>query len=263
MSRTPAGAKPMAEEDKQLALISPQSVMQPECEALSPGLKKLLTQGDDSGGACRLIALNRTLRAECERMLPMLEMQKAPAERADVLEIIARRMVAYGVTENLAFQHGVRWDSYVAGLAGMPANAIEDAFDRWDRGEGTGGNMTYAGLPPRPPQLALLAQVGKTEIWTAAYRAKKALDHVEKEAQHFTPEQRAAERQKMIEAGYLNADGSPNLTLSAKAMPEPHRPRHSPSEVAAQLRATDAAARHGGAPISRKHIEPDDVGDVL
>lgn len=249
------------EEDKQLALITPQNAMQRESGELSPGLKKLLTQGEDSGGACRLIALNRTLRAECERMLPVLEEQKAPAERAQALEIIARRMVAYGITENLAYQHGVRWDSYVAGLEGMPAYAIEDAFDRWDRGEGV-TKIEYAGIAPKPPQLAILAQAGKAEIWTAAYRARKALEHVEKTGVEWTPERKAAERQKMLDLGLLNPDGSPNLSLSAKGMPEPHRPRYSPQELAAQLRATDAAARHGGAPISRRHIE-DDVGDVL
>ena len=81
----------------------------------------------------------------------------------------------------------------------------------------------------------------------------------------FTPEQRAAERQKMIEAGYLNPDGTPNLTVSARAMPEAHRPTRSPQEVAASLRASDAHARHGGAPISRHHIEEpaEDIGDVL
>lgn len=256
----------MDEEAKQLALISPQSVMQAGSGLLSPGLKKLLVEGEDSGGACRLIALNRTLRAECERVLPVLEEAKTPALDAQVLEIVARRMVAYGITTNAAYQHGVTWESYLAGLRGMPAYAIEDAFDRWDRGEGTNGNLAFAGLPPKPPQIAILAQAGKTEIWTAAYRARKALDHVEKAAQHFTPEQRAAERQKMIDAGYLNPDGSPNLTPSLKGMPEAPRPRHSPQELAAALRATDAAARHGGAPISRRHIEPppvDDVGDVL
>lgn len=246
-------------------LITPPSGTRTGSGLLSPGLKKLLTEGADSGGACRLISLNRTLRAECERVLPALEAAKEPATDEQVLEIVARRMVAYGITANLAFSHGVTWESYVSGFGDMPLYAVEDAFDRWDRGEGTNGNLQYAGLPPKPPQLAILAAKGKTELWMAAYRARKALGHIEKTGQDWTPERRAAERQKSIDAGHLNPDGSLRLPPLGRRMPEAPHPTNNPQEVAARLREADGKARHGGAPISQHHIDPpaDDVGDVI
>ncbi len=247
---------------EQQSLITQPSDISRTSPQLSAGLRKLLVEGDDSGGACRLIALNATLRAECQRVLPMLEAAKAPATELQTLEVIARRMVAYGVTSNLAFSHGVTWDSYVGAFEGLPLYAIEDAFDRWDRGEGV-KDIAAAAFPPRPPQLALLAVQAKQEVFTAAYRAKKALAHVEKEGVEWTRERRLAERQKMIDAGYLNPDGSPNITLKSRGMPSAPRPAFSQHELAEQLRRTDAEARRGGAPVSRRHFEAADPGDVI
>lgn len=249
--------------DRQLpALTQQQNATLSASKLCSPGLKKLLIEADDSGGACRIIALNAKLRAECHDLLPMLEAQKAPATAEQTLEVVMRRMVAYGVTANLAFSHGVTWESYVAGLEGLPIHAIEDAFDRWDRGEGV-KDIVAAGFPPRPPQVALLAQQAKQEIFTAAYRARKALDHVEKTGAEWTHERKAAEKAKMIELGYLNPDGTANLNgFSLKGMPQPEKPRWTPHELAERLRQSDAQARQGGAPINRGHIEAD-PGDVI
>lgn len=250
----------MGTEERQLTILpsgTPESTRQ-----LSPGLRKLLTEGDASDGACRIIALNATLRAECQAALPALAAAKEPATEVEALEVISRRMVAYGVTTNLAFSHGVTWDSYVTALEGVPLHAIEDAFDRWDRGEGV-KDIEAAGFPPRPPQIALLAIKAKQDIYTAVYRARKALEHVEKRGIEWTAERKAAERQKMIEAGYLNPDGTPNMSLKARGMPKAPKPSRSQHEIAEELRRTDAQARQGGAPISRAHIEPQDVGDVI
>ncbi len=229
-------------------LITQPSGTRPASALLSPGLKKLLTEGDDAGGACRLIGLNATLRAECERVLPELEAAKVRAEPEAILELVARRMVAYGITANMAYSHGVTWESYVTALEGFPLYAIEAAFDRWDRGEGTKGDVAAAGYPPRPPQLAILAAPGKTELWTAAYRARKALEHVERSGADWTPERKRAERQKMIDLGFLNPDGTPNLQLRPKTVPLAQRPRQSPQEVAERLRSMSGH---------------DDIGDVV
>lgn len=229
-------------------------------ELCSPGLRKLLIEGEDSGGACRLIALNATLRAECQRVLPVLENAKVPATDAEALEIIARRMVAYGITANAAYSHGVTWESYLSALEGLPPHAIEDAFDRWGRGEGV-KDVVAAGFPPRPPQLALLAQTAKREVFSAVYRARKALEHVEKTGVEWTPERKRIEREKMIAAGYLNQDGSPNMgDLKLRGMPEHERPRQSSQEAAEAIRRS-AEARDRGMPVSRRHA--DDVGDVI
>lgn len=215
-------------------LITPSSGTMPAQRLLSPGLKKLLTQGEDSGGACRLIALNATLRGECERALPMLERAKEPAAREEVLEVVARRMVAYGVTTNLAFQNGVTWESYLAGLEDLPLYAIEDAFDRWDRGEGTKGNLAAAGFAPRPAQVAMLAQAAKAEVWMAAYRARKALEHVEKTQGRDVP----PEVRKAVGADLAALAAS---LKGGKGMPNIPRAGSTPQEAARRLR--EAAGR--------------------
>lgn len=249
---------------RQVALIDTSNSRLPTSELWPQGLRKLLLEGEDSGGACRLIAINPTLRRQCEEMLPQLERAKEVATEEEILMLLVRHAPAYGVHAKSPGEWSALFDSYLNILNGLPLYAIEDAFLRWGRGEGH-KDVRMAGFYPKAPQLFLLAEKGKAEVWTAAYRARKALEHVEKTGVEWTPERKAEERQKMIDAGYLNADGSPNLSLGPKGMPEPHRPRLSPQELAAQLRATDAAARHGGAPISRHHIQPpvDDVGDVL
>ena len=205
-----------------------------------------------------MIALNATLRSECERVLPSLDAAKSPATPAEILEVIVRKMPAYGVTAKHANEWGVTFESYLTALDGFPLYAVEDAFARWDRGEGT-KTIEAAGFPPRPPQVALLAQEGKREIFTAAYRARKALLQVEKRGVEWTAERKREERQKMIDQGLLTPEGKPNFTVGAKPMP--NVPRRDPHEVAEQLR--NAEARRMGAPISRSHAEPEDSGEVL
>lgn len=210
----------------------------------------------------RLIALNPTLRAETERLLPVLEEMKQPATRDEIIVIITREMPAWGVSTKHAGEYGVTYASYADALEGLSAYAIEEGVVRWNRGEGH-RDLAMGGFPPRPAQLSILANDAKRELWMAAYRAKLALKHIEDKGTEWTAERKAAERQKMIEAGYLNADGTPNMSLKARGMPEAPKPSRSPHEVAEELRRTDAQARQGGAPISRAHIEPQDVGEVI
>lgn len=259
----------MAEEQQEL--ITQPTELTPGSGPWSKGLGSLLLREDADGrsdarmSAVRLIALNPTLRAETERLLPVLEEMKQPASREEIILIIAREMPAWGVSTKHAGEFGVTYASYADALEGLSAYAIEEGVVRWNRGEGH-KDLAMGGFPPRPAQLSILANDAKRELWMAAYRAKLALQHIEKTWTEWTPERKKAERQKMIEAGYLNPDGTPNMTgHGPKGMPEAARPQRSPQEVAAELRS-HAQARYGGAPISKHHTAPapvDDIGDVI
>lgn len=207
---------------------------------------------DSRRGAIRLIAINPTLRAECERLLPMLEVAKAPASREEIVVVIAREMPAWGVSGKHAAIYGVTYASYADALEGLPLYAIEEGVVRWNRAQGH-EDLKMGGFPPRPAQLYALAAEGRRELFMAAYRAKLAMEHVERETPKVDPAVQAK----------VGADlAALASTLRAKPMPEMPQPKCSPQEMAAQLRAAGAQARGFGAPISRKHIDAD-PGDVV
>lgn len=247
-------------------LMGPLTEPMPGSAPWSPGLGRLLLQEDEGGGssarqsAIRIIAVNPVLRAEAERLLPALEDAKRPASREEIIAIIMREMPAWGVSTKNAGEYGVTYASYADALEGLCVYAIEEGVVRWNRGEGH-KDLAMGGFPPRPPQLHKLASEGKRQLWMAAYRAKLAVQHIEDTGVEWTAERKAAERQKMIDAGYLNADGTPNIEFKPKSMAEVHLTK-TPHEVAEELRRSDAQARYAGAPISRRHVE-DDPGVVL
>lgn len=208
----------------------------------SPGLKRLLTEGDGDGGACRLIHLNAKLRAECQEILPALQGAKTPAAEEEILEILVRNAPTYGITAPGVGGWMVFFGAYLDALEGLPAFAIEDAFLRWNRGEGH-ANLQMASFYPKPGQLFTLAQKGKAELWIAAGRAAKALAYAEAKTKP-PPEVR-----KEV-AGNLS-DLLGELTRARKA-PDPFKPRVTPQQMAEQIRQAPA-----------KPAAQDDVGDVV
>jgi hypothetical protein len=269
----------------QAELISQPTELQPGFKPWSKGLGSLLLQDDADGrsdaraGAIRLIAINPTLRAEAERLLPRLEEAKAPASRDEVISVIMREMPAWGVSQKHAGEFGVTYASYADALEGLSLYAIEEGVARWNKAEGH-EDLKMGGFPPRPAQLFALANEGKLELYMAAYRAKLALEYVERQAPlPKSAEEQAANAAKIKEMMAAPArkfpPQPPGVTLrdwvqhckdndlyedSAPSTPL-QRPR-SPHEVAEELRA-HAEARHSGAPISRRHTQPEDNGEVL
>jgi hypothetical protein len=166
---------------------------------LSPGLKKLLTEGEDGGGACRIIRLNAKLREECERALPVLVQAKAPADRVEILRILVEQTPQYGIKA----QHAGEWSrffaAYLDALEGLPGYAVEDAFVRWNRGEGH-KDVTWATVYPTSAQLYMLAQKAKAELYVATYRAEKALAEAEKAAPRHISEADRAKNAETIAA---------------------------------------------------------------
>jgi hypothetical protein len=207
--------------------MPPQSALKPGDGLCSPGLKKLLTESDGADGACRLIRINPTLRAECEAVAPLLASAKAPASEVEIMEILIRNAPAYGVSAPAGGNWAFLFGPYLEALEGYPAYAIEDAFLRWNRGEGH-ANLQMASFYPKPGQLVMLAQKGKAELFMAAYRAERALKEAEKAPRKISDDERrqVAEGMRALAA-----------SMQAKRIPDPGTPRKSPQEVAAELRA--------------------------
>ncbi len=217
----------------------------------SPGLGKLLLQEADDGGgtsdrragAVRLIAINPTLRAEAERLLPVLESLTVQAEREEVIATVMREMPAWGVPLKTAGVMGVTFASYADALEDFSLYAVEEAIARWNSGQAV-DNIKDAGFPPRPAQLALLAADVRGEVYMARYRVKLALEYVEKTVPRITEaerEERGAQLRDLL--GELGARRKPNPL-------EDTRPRLTPAQVAEQLRAAAPAPKS-------------EVGDVI
>lgn len=192
--------------------------------------------------------MNQSLRAECERMLPVMTDQIAgEVGRVGLLAILAQQAPSLSMP---GFERPEAWENvgnvYVQTLGHLPRQAILEAFRSWHRGELYSDPMRHTFFP-KPVELLTLADRWMADMRVATYRAKKALEHVEASGVEWTAERKKAERQKMIEMGLLNPDGSLNFTMGAKAPPEPPKPTQSPQQVAERLR--QAAS--------------DDIGDVI
>lgn len=189
--------------------------------------------------------MNATLRAEAERLLPVLEHAKEAADERDILRVLISQAPAYGVKPAAGEEWATLFASYLDALEGMPLWAVEEAFVRWNRGEGDPKAAEW-GIYPKPPQLALIAKAAKAALWTQAYRVRRAVEYVESNPV-WTPERKRQEREKAIAMGFLTPDGKAVPLPAAKGIPPaPQRPRMSQHEMAAQLRA-----------------RADDVGEVI
>lgn len=200
-----------------------------------------MTEGEDGRSASRLIALNSTLRAECERQLPVINRMAEPATSDEIMAILVREAPTYGVLA----KHGAEWaalfGAYLDALEGMPAAAIEEGFIRWNRGEGH-KDLAMGGFYPKPAQLYQLAEIGRRALKMAAYRARLAMEHVEKKGLEWTPERKAEEKRRAIEMGILKPDGSINFEIKTRTMAEVEtRPTRSPQAVAEELRRAAAS----------------------
>lgn len=163
-------------------------------------------------------------------------------DRVEILLVLKSQGAAFGVV-----QAEEEWEpmvvAYLDKFGHMPMHCLDDAFAAWRRGEGE-KNPLWATIFPRIDQLAPLAD----PFWLQE-RARQYRERRQKEGpRQFTDEERAEERRKMIEAGYLNPDGTVNLAPKVNSFPDMPRPRQNPQEMAAQL---------------RRMAPEDDAGEVL
>jgi hypothetical protein len=230
---------------EQRQLIEAPTNITPGFKPWSPGLGRLLTDGDDGRSAVRLIAINATLRAEAERLLPQLEAAKAPATEEELLEILVRHAPQYGITAKMAGEWGAFFGAYLDALHGLSPYAVEEAFVRWNRGESPAG-QAWKDFYPRSAQLVLLAQEARAEIACAAYRAKRAMEYVEKQ----TPRQISDEERRKVAEDFKKLAA---MTAPRRMPVAPPPPRWTQAEAAARILRAAATS----APPA------DDVGDVI
>lgn len=159
-------------------------------------------------------------------MLPALEAAKVEADRLDVLKILIRMAPVYALPPRPDGEWKALFEAYLDALDGFSAYQIEDAFRRWNRGEDM-KDPAMGQFYPKPAQLVHLANKAKTEVWMAAYRARKALEHVEAQPRQVSPEER-----ETVAAGLRELAA----TFKPKSLPSDMRPRLTPQEVAAKLR---------------------------
>lgn len=204
------------------------------------GLKRLLTEGEDGGAACRLIAINPTLKRQAEEMLPALERAKEVAERGEVLRILIQQAPVYALPDKTDAEWEHVFAAYVDALADFSVHAIQDAFRRWNRGEDM-KDPAMGQFFPKPAQLVHLAKKARTEVWVAAGRARKALEYVETMPRQIPPEEKA-----QVAAGLKELAA----TFKPKPLPETMKPLMTREQVADRIRDLDT-------------VPMDDVGIVI
>jgi len=168
----------------------------------------------------------------------VIERAKEPAEPEDILGILVRHAPAYGVHAKGPEEWAALFGSYLDALDGLSAYAVEDAFLRWNRGEGH-KDLAMSGFYPKPPQLVQLAQAARQELYSACYRGRKALEYDDRPAGAQIP---AEDRARMAE------DMKALAASMRREVPLAPRPTVTPQQAA--QRAREAAVA-------------DEVGDVV
>lgn len=126
---------------------------------------------------------------------------------------------------------------YLDALQPLSSEMLDEAFVRWNRSELYPREPGRHAFFPKPAELFALAERSRLEIGKALYRARRAMEHVEKLPPPTpSPEERGARRQQLIDAGFLNPDGSVNLA-PPKTMPTETRTRESHAAMAERIRA--------------------------
>lgn len=207
----------------------------PPCSA---GLRKLLTEGE-SYMSIRLIAMNPTLRGECDRVSVMLAKAMVGAGPAEAERVVGRAALDYeiGGDQELFTPYGILLSTY-------SADSIRDALRLWKSGHGMREGMNA--FFPRPEQLVPLAEISKVLWGSALYRARKALE----KASADTPRPKSPEDMRQIRRMLEE------FRVSPKHIPEPKRPRETPQQVAERLRAraVTPTGPSGLSPLMRQRL---------
>lgn len=219
--------------------------------ACRDSLRKLLTDSNNPG-AVRLIAINPTLRAETEELLPVLHERAAP-DRDALLALLVAKVDDYPgpIAGNAGW--AVTFGAYLEKLGDLPVAAVADAFDRW-AAKKLHKDPARHEFYPKPDELAVLAAPLTLELKTALFRARKAIEQVAATGpRESTPESRA-------EVARMAQEAAATLKATAsRAMPftPPHgKPSEPLSDLARQMIAD--GLRNTAPPMTE-----DDPGVVL
>lgn len=226
----------------ELALEGGQHRASNASEACSRALWTRLTGAEDADGACRTICHVPALLEEVRTVAATLAEFARPAEAVELVEHLLAIAPVYGIAERPPEEWATLWRAYIEALAPLPLEAIKVALTQWNR---------EASYFPKPGEIYTRAIEHATRLRTVAYRARKAAEFRPRPAPK-SAEQRAAERQELIDQGILTPDGKVNLQL--KGFDPGSRMVRTPQQVAEGLRAQ--AEQH-------PPINPDDVPETV
>lgn len=148
----------------------------PDLLAMRPGLRKLLTEGQDWRGAVRLIAMNPVLKAEAARVFPMLnEALTAYPDKIHIEADLMGRCGDYGLDASMMALFA--FDAYTASLwpAGISPYILSDAFRRWQACELYPKHPARHSVYPKPDELRALCGKSHAIIVAMRFRVNKAL----------------------------------------------------------------------------------------
>lgn len=226
----------------------------------------MLTEGEDSGKAIFALRRNLALFDEAKALLPALERIKEPIDRERFALLMAEQRPVFGISDMAPGEWAASLEAYFAVLQDFSEGMIRDAFARWNRGEDM-KDPAMGQFFPKPAQIVFLAKKSKANVWSAAYRIRRAMERVEEEpTRHLTAEERAENARKIRELlaqpqrrippqppGYTVQEWARKCREEGLFVDDPESlaPTRSRQEVAEQLLAMDR----------RQHA--DDVGDVV
>lgn len=176
---------------------------------------RLLTaERDNSQRAVEAIRANPAALEEIRARWQELQDAVAPCGDEVVHECLLEAATVYGSPWDNDDLASVGMGRYFAVLSHLPAEAVRKGFDAYDR-------QPDSRFFPRPGQLLALAEPFAIKLRIAAGRALLVRERLpSKSAALKTDEDRARERQALIDAGHLNPDGTMK-PLEFKKAPEP------------------------------------------
>lgn len=192
---------------------------------------RLLTaERENSQRAVEAIRANPDVLEEVRREWESLQAAIQPCGDGVVQECLLEAASVYGSPWDNDELAAVGMARYFNVLSGLPAEAVRKGFDDYDR-------QPDSGFFPRPGRLLALCEPHAVKLRIAAGRAKLARERLPSKSDPLTPEQREAEKKKLIEAGHLNPDGSfKPLAFKTPPPPPPSTPSmRAPKPVGAVL----------------------------
>lgn len=198
---------------------------------------------DDADGwsdAVRQIARTPALQREVREVGAEVQARGARADAVDILAELIQLAPVYGISDRTDDEWAVLFGAYLEALAPLPLEAIRQGITEWNR-EGE--------FFPKPGQIFQRAEPFARKLWQAAYRAKKALEWVETNPPPKSDEERARDRQRLIDEGLMTPDGK-FVPLQFRKVVEPGRPKETPAQMAERLRAV----ADGTAPVQTEGL---------